>query len=30
VIREIRAKMLLSRVSGIDTWFGLDFGMNLY
>jgi DNA repair photolyase len=30
VIREIRAKTLLSRVSGIDTWFGLDFGMNLY
>ncbi len=30
VIREIRAKTLLSRVSGVDTWFGLDFGMNLY
>jgi DNA repair photolyase len=30
VIREIRAKTLLSRVSGIDTWFGLDFGVNLY
>jgi DNA repair photolyase len=30
VIREIRARTLLSRVSGIDTWFGLDFGMNLY
>ncbi len=30
MIREIRAKTLLSRVSGIDTWFGLDFGMNLY
>ncbi len=30
VIQEIRAKTLLSRVSGIDTWFGLDFGMNLY
>lgn len=30
VIEEIRARTLLSRVSGIDTWFGLDFGMNLY
>jgi DNA repair photolyase len=30
VIQEIRARTLLSRVSGIDTWFGLDFGMNLY
>ncbi len=30
VIREIEAKTLLSRVEGLDTWFGLDFGMNLY
>jgi len=30
VIREIQARTLLCRVSGIDTWFGLDFGMNLY
>jgi DNA repair photolyase len=30
VIREIRARTLLSRVGEIDTWFGLDFGMNLY
>jgi DNA repair photolyase len=30
VIHKIRAKALLSRVSGIDTWVGLDFGMNLY
>ena len=30
MIREIRARTLLSRVRGMDTWFGLDFGMNLY
>jgi len=30
MIREIRAKTLLSRVSGIDTYFGLDYGINLY
>jgi DNA repair photolyase len=30
MIREIRAKTLVSRVSGIDTFFGLDYGMNLY
>ena len=30
MIREIHAKSLLSRVRGIDTWFGLDYGMNLY
>ena len=29
MIHKIRAKAPLSRVSGIDTWFGLDFGMNL-
>jgi len=30
VIKEIRAKTLVSRVQGLDTYFGLDFGMNLY
>jgi len=30
MIREIRAKTIVSRVSGIDTYFGLDYGMNLY
>ena len=30
MIREILAKAMLSRVSGIDTYFGLDYGMNLY
>lgn len=30
VIKEIRAKTLVSRVQGLDTTFGLDFGMNLY
>jgi DNA repair photolyase len=30
VIREIRAKTLVSRVKGLDTYFGLDYGMNLY
>ena len=29
-IRPIRAKTLVSRVGGIDTWFGLDYGINLY
>ena len=30
MIREIPAKTIVSRVSGIDTYFGLDYGMNLY
>jgi len=30
MICEIRAKTIVSRVSGIDTYFGLDYGMNLY
>ncbi len=30
MIKEIRAKTLVSRVTGIDTYFGLDYGMNLY
>jgi len=30
MIREIRAKTIVSRVSDIDTYFGLDYGMNLY
>jgi len=30
MIKEIRAKTLVSRVQGIDTYFGLDYGMNLY
>jgi len=30
VIKEIRAKTLVSRVKGLDTYFGLDYGMNLY
>ena len=30
MIRGITAKTLLSRVGGIDTYFGLDYGMNLY
>lgn len=30
MIREIRAKTLVSRVRGLDTYFGLDYGMNLY
>ena len=30
MIREIRAKTLVARVEGIDTYFGLDYGMNLY
>jgi len=30
VIKEIRAKRLVTRVRGLDTYFGLDYGMNLY
>ncbi len=30
MIKEIRAKTLVSRVTEIDTYFGLDYGMNLY
>jgi len=30
MIKEIRAKTLVSRVSGIDAIFGLDYGLNLY
>ncbi len=30
MIVNIEAKTLLTRVSGIDTFFGLDYGMNLY
>ncbi|MBU1048944.1 radical SAM protein [Candidatus Bipolaricaulota bacterium] len=30
MIKEITAKTLISRVSGIDSIFGLDYGMNLY
>jgi len=30
MIKEITAKTLVSRVSEIDTIFGLDYGMNLY
>ena len=30
MIREIVAKTILSRVSQVDTIFGLDYGMNLY
>jgi len=30
VIKEIRAKTLVTRVRGLDTYFGLDYGMNLY
>lgn len=30
MIREIHAKTIINRVSGIDTYFGLDYGMNLY
>jgi DNA repair photolyase len=30
MIKEIRAKKLVSRVRGIDATFGLDYGMNLY
>lgn len=30
MIKEIAAKTLVSRVRGLDTYFGLDYGMNLY
>jgi DNA repair photolyase len=30
MIKEIAAKTLISRVRGLDTYFGLDYGMNLY
>ena len=30
VIKEIQAKTLVTRVRGLDTYFGLDYGMNLY
>jgi len=30
MIKEIQAKTLVSKVRGIDTYFGLDYGMNLY
>jgi DNA repair photolyase len=30
MIREIQAKVLLSRVKQPDTWFGLKYAMNLY
>ena len=30
MIKEIKAKTLISRVSGIDSIFGLDYGLNLY
>ena len=30
MIKEIQAKTLLSRVRGIDDWFGLYYNMNLY
>ena len=30
IVREIAAKTLLSRIRGIDTYFGLDYAMNLY
>jgi DNA repair photolyase len=30
MIKEITAKTLVSRVGGLDTYFGLDYGMNLY
>lgn len=30
MIKEITAKTLMSRVSGIDLVFGLDYGLNLY
>ncbi len=30
MIQEIRVKTIVSRVSGIDTYFGLDYGMNFY
>ena len=30
MIKEIAAKTLVSKVRGLDTYFGLDYGMNLY
>ena len=30
MIKEIEAKTLVARVRGLDTYFGLDYGMNLY
>lgn len=30
MIKEIRAKTLVAKVRGLDTYFGLDYGMNLY
>ena len=30
VIKKIQAKTLVSRVRGLDAYFGLDYGMNLY
>ena len=30
MIREIQAKTLLSRVRGVDDWFGLYYNLNLY
>ncbi|MEW5826123.1 MAG: radical SAM protein [Candidatus Bipolaricaulota bacterium] len=30
MIHEIQARTILSRVRGFDTWFGFDYGMNLY
>jgi len=30
MIKEMVAKTLVSRVSGIDSVFGLDYGLNLY
>jgi len=30
MIKEIRAKTLVSRISGIDSIFGLDYNLNLY
>ncbi|MBU0595882.1 radical SAM protein [Candidatus Bipolaricaulota bacterium] len=30
MIKEIVAKTLVTRVRGLDTYFGLDYGMNLY
>jgi len=30
MIREIRGKTIINRVLGIDTYFGLDYGVNLY
>ena len=30
MIKEIRVKTLVSRVSGIDSIFGLDYSLNLY